>query len=49
MVSVVNEYRQTLFSAQYVKKMIHKRCSCVCGDLSLVADDFRCRRCDGTS
>ena len=30
------------------KKIIHKRCSGVHGDLSLVADDFRCRRCDGT-
>ena len=28
--------------------MIHKRCSAVCGDLSRVADGFRCRRCDGT-
>ena len=37
MVSVGKEYRQTLFSAQYVKKLIHKRCS-----------GFRCRRCDGT-
>ena len=27
------------------KKWIHKRCS---GDLSRVADGFRCRRCDGT-
>ena len=34
---------------QYVKKKwIHKRCSSVCGDLSRVADGFRCRRCDGT-
>ena len=30
------------------KKWIHKRCSGVCGDLSRVADSFRCRRCDGT-
>ena len=29
-------------------KWIHKRCSCVRGDLSLVADGFRCKRCDGT-
>ena len=29
------------------KKWIHKRCSGVCGDLSRVADGFRCRRCDG--
>ena len=41
-------HRQTLFSAQYVKKWIHKRCSGVRGDLSRVADGFRCRRCDGT-
>ena len=27
---------------------IHKRCSGVRGDLSLVADGFRCKRCDGT-
>ena len=31
-----------------IKKWIHKRCSCVRGDLSRVADGFRCRRCDGT-
>ena len=30
------------------KKWIHKRCSGVRGDLSQVADGFRCRRCDGT-
>ena len=30
------------------KKWIHKRCSGVCGDLSRVADGFRCRRYDGT-
>ena len=49
MVSVGKEYRQTLFSTQYVKKKwIHKRCSGVHGDLSRVADGFRCRRCDGT-
>ena len=41
MVSVGKEYRQTLFSAQYVKKGVR-------GDLSRVADGFRCRRCDGT-
>ena len=45
MVSVGKEYRQTLFSAQYIKKWIHKRCS---GDLSRVADGFRCRQYDGT-
>ena len=50
MVSVGKEYRQTLLSAQYVnkKKEIHKRCSGVHGDLSRVADGFRCRQCDGT-
>ena len=30
------------------KKWIHKQCSGVCGDLSLVADGFRCKRCDKT-
>ena len=30
------------------KKLIHKRCNGVCGDLSRLADGFRCRRCDGT-
>ena len=30
------------------KKWIHKWCSGVCGDLSRVADGFRCRQCDGT-
>ena len=44
-VSVETEYRQTLFSAQYVKKLIHKRCSGVRGDLSRVTDGFRCKRC----
>ena len=29
-------------------RWIHKRCSGVRGDLSLVADGFRCKRCDGT-
>ena len=38
------EYRQTLFSAQYVKTDSQT----VRGDLSRVADGFRCRRCDGT-
>ena len=47
MVSVGKEYRQTLFSAQYEKKWIHKRCIGVRGDVSRVADGFRCRRCDG--
>ena len=31
------------------KKWIHKQCSGVCGDLSLVVDGFRCKRCDGQS
>ena len=30
------------------KKLIHKQCSSVCGDLSRVADGFSCRQCDGT-
>ena len=30
------------------RKWIHKRCSGVRGDLSLVADSFRCTRCNGT-
>ena len=30
----------------YIKR-IHKRCSGVCGDLSRVADGFRCRQCNG--
>ena len=29
-------------------KWIHKRCSSLRGELSLLADDFRCKRCDGT-
>ena len=29
-------------------KWINKRCSGICGDLSLVADGFRCKQCDGT-
>ena len=29
-------------------KWIHKGCSGVRGELSLVADGFRCKRCDGT-
>ena len=44
---MVKEYRRTLFSAQYVK-WIYKRCSGVRGDLSRVADGFRCKRYDGT-
>ena len=30
------------------KKLIHKGCSLVHGDLSLVVDGFRCNQCDGT-
>ena len=37
-----------LIEKQLCKKLNHKRCSGVCGDLSRVADGFRCRRCDGT-
>ena len=44
MVSVEQDCRQPLFSAQYTN-CIHKRCS---GDLLRVAIDFRCMRCDGT-
>ena len=29
-------------------KCIHKRCSGIRGDLSLLADGLRCKRCDGT-
>ena len=42
-----SDCRQTLFSSQYVKKKIHKRCSGVRCDLSQVAYGFRSRRCDG--
>ena len=48
MVSVGKEYRQTLFSEQYVKNGFTNGCSGERGDLSRVADGFRCRRCDGT-
>ena len=37
-----------LSSVNSVYIVIHKRCSGVRGDLSLVADGFRCRRCDET-
>ena len=30
-------------------KWIYKRCSGVRGDTSLVADGFRCKRCDSTA
>ena len=29
-------------------KWIPKRCSGLCADLLLLADGFRCKRCDGT-
>ena len=45
MVYVGKDCRQTLFSAQYVKSGFT---SGVCGDLLLVVDGFRCKRCDGT-
>ena len=32
----------------YPATWIHKRCSGARDDLSLVADSFRCKRCDGT-
>ena len=47
MVSVGKEYRQTLFSAQYVKHGF-TRGGGVRGDLSRVADGFNCMRCDRT-
>ena len=47
MVYVEKECRQTLSSVVW-KKWIHKRCSDVRGDLSLVVGGFRCKRCDGT-
>ena len=37
-----------LCSVHSMQKLIHERCSGVRGDLSRVADGFRCRRCDGT-
>ena len=40
------EYRQTLFSAQYVHNGFTNG-AVVRGDLSRVADGFRCRRCNG--
>ena len=30
------------------KQWIHKQCSGVRGDMSRLADGFRCRQCDGT-
>ena len=39
---------QTLFSAQYVKNGFTNGAVVVRGDLSRVADGFRCTRCDGT-
>ena len=36
------------FQCTVCKKWIHKRCSGVCGDLSQVANVFRCRQCDRT-
>ena len=42
-VYVGKEYRPTLFSAQYVKKLFSNG---VCGDLLRVTDSFRCRRCE---
>ena len=35
--------RQTLFSAQYVKSWIRRRCSGMHGELLRVTDGFRCR------
>ena len=44
--SLDKECRQTLCTV--CKKWIHKRCSGVYGDLSLVVDGFRCNQFDGT-
>ena len=46
--SVGKEYRQTLFSAQYVQNGITNGAVVCVIDLSQVADGFRCRRCDWT-
>ena len=46
MVSAGRECRKTVHSV--CKKLIHKQCSAVRGDLSLVANSFRCKSCDGT-
>ena len=46
MVYVETECRQPLLSVCI--KWIDKRCSGVRGDMSLVVDDFRCKRCDET-
>ena len=43
MVSVGKKYRQTV-QCTVCKKWIHKWCSGVRGDLSRVADGFRCTR-----
>ena len=48
MVSVGKEYRQTLLRAQYVKNGCTNGAVVLRGDLSRVADGFRCSRCDGT-
>ena len=48
MVSVGNECKSNSVHCTVCKNWIHKQCSGVCGDLSRVADGFRCGRCDGT-
>ena len=48
MLSVGKKYRQTLFSAKYVKNGFTNGAVVVRGDLSRVAEGFRCRRCNGT-
>ena len=45
MLSVEKEYRQTLCIAQYVQ---NEFINGVHGDLSRIADGFKCRQCDGT-
>ena len=47
MVSVEKECRQILLHIMF-KKIIHKRCSGVRGDLSGLADGFMCMRCGRT-
>ena len=42
-------YRQNTVMLRVCKKWIHKRCSGIRGNLSLVVDGFRCNRCDGRS
>ena len=45
---VGKECRKTLVQCTVCIKWINKRCNGVCGDLSLIAEGFRCKRCDRT-